>query len=171
MKSMPWYKISLTICDKNDTTVITKWHFWMETRKEQKKHFKSRRWKFGNKMKFFYHIGSFECILQMNLYRSPFMFLQILFVGKLLKNVYAVDFWLYIPYSSCVIKASSNRKERFYYRIYLFSEMLRSLENILITLKAGSLALHLYSKHMVTRYVRKFGQVCTCTTEHLRYQL
>ena len=76
--------------------------------------------------------------------RSPFMFLQILFVGKLLQNVYAVDFWLYIPYSSCVIKASSNRKERFYYRIYLFSEMLRSLENILITLKAGSLALHLY---------------------------
>ena len=152
---------------------ISEWKY-----EKNKKHFKSRRWKFGNKMKNCYHIGSFECLLQMNLYsllkqldRSPFMFLQISSMGNLLKNVYAVDFWLYIPYSSCVIKASSNRKERFYYRIYLFSEMLRSLENILITLKAGSLALHLYSKHMVTRYVRKFGQVCTCTTEHLRYQL
>ena len=144
--------------------------------KNKKQHFKSRQWKFGNKVKECYRIGSFDCIFQINPYifwlsRSPFMFLQISFLGKLLKNVYAVDFWLYIPYSSCVIKASSNRKERFYYRIYLFSEMLRSLENILITLKAGSLALHLYSKHMVTRYVRKFGQVCTCTTEHLRYQL
>ena len=129
------------------------------------------------KWKFFIILAllNFHCIWIYIFYlsncRSPFMFLQILFVGKLLQNVYAVDFWLYIPYSSCVIKASSNRKERFYYRIYLFSEMLRSLENILITLKAGSLALHLYSKHMVTRYVRKFCQVCTCTTEHLRYQL
>ena len=151
---MPWYKISLTICDKNDTTVITKWHFWMESRKEQT----------------IFQIMTMEVCKQdivvahLNVYfkwiyifysinwiiysvckgRSPFMFLQISFVGKLLKNVYAVDFWLYIPNSSCVIKASSNRKERFYYRIYLFSEMLRSLENILITLKAGSLALHLY---------------------------
>ena len=141
---------------------------------KNKKHFKSRRWKFGNKIK------NIMVLALLNVYckwififylGNRIMFLQILFVGKLLKNVYAVDFWLYIPYSSCVIKASSNRKERFYYRIYLFSEMLRSLENILITLKAGSLALHLYSKHMVTRYVRKFCQVCTCTTEHLRYQL
>ena len=129
---------------------------------KNKKHFKSRRWKFGNKIKIVIVLALlnvyFKWIFISELSnwiwfgvaksfyenRSPFMFLQISFVGKLLKNVYAVDFWLYIPYSSCVIKASSNRKERFYYRIYLFSEMLRSLENILITLKAGSLALHLY---------------------------